>query len=224
MRIYTSILSGALLSALLLSGCSGGPAPQATQSASAAAGFPLTIDNCGHQLTFQAPPKRTVSLNQSSTEIQLSLGLEETMVGTGTWTDPVLPSLEAANEKVERLADNAPSLEAVVAKEPDFVTASFPSTLSDKTVASFEKFETLGVPAYAGWRSLAGRQGGGVLEHLLQHMQAMCPAAEADGWMAWLGPCIGPEAFEVGNEVREAFVAVQPDARACFAPAAVAGK
>ena len=78
--------------------------------------------------------------------------------------------------------------------------------------------------AHAGWRSLAGRQGGGVLEHLLQRMQAMCPAAEADGWMAWLGPCIGPEAFEVGNEVREAFVAAQPDARACFAPAAVAGK
>ena len=148
MRIYTSILSGALLSALFLSGCSKGEAPQATQSASAAAGFPLTIENCGHQLTFQAPPKRTVSLNQSSTEIQLSLGLEETMVGTGTWTDSVLPSLAAANEKVERLADNAPSLEAVVAKEPDFVTASFPSTLSDKTVASFEKFETLGVPAY----------------------------------------------------------------------------
>lgn len=70
------------------------------------------------------------------------------MVGTGTWTDPVLPALEADNEKVERLADNAPSLEAVVAKEPDFVSASFPSTLSDKTVASREKFESLGVPVY----------------------------------------------------------------------------
>ncbi|MDO5083752.1 MAG: ABC transporter substrate-binding protein [Arachnia propionica] len=148
MKLSTSVLSAALLPTLLLGACSGTPASQTSSAAPATAGFPLTIDNCGHQLTFQAPPKRTVSLNQSSTEIQLSLGVAQTMVGTGTWTDPVLPALEADNEKVERLADNAPSLEAVVAKEPDFVTASFPSTLSDKTVASFEKFESLGVPAY----------------------------------------------------------------------------
>lgn len=148
MKLSTSVLSAALLPALFLVGCSGTPTQQGSSSAAAVEGFPLTIDNCGHQLTFQAPPKRTVSLNQSSTEIQLSLGVADSMVGTGTWTDPVLPQLEAENEKVERLADNAPSMESVINKEPDLVTASFPSTLSDKTVGSYEKFESLGVPAY----------------------------------------------------------------------------
>ena len=154
MHITKSACSLALLSALVLTGCAGTAKNQsadasASQSGGAsAAGFPLTIDNCGHQLTFKKAPERTVSLNQSSTEIQLSLGIADKMVGTATWTDPVLPSLEAENAKVERISDGGPTSEAVVAKEPDFVTASFPSTLSDKNAGSYEKYESLGVPAY----------------------------------------------------------------------------
>ena len=40
------------------------------------------------------------------------------------------------------------------------------------------------------------------------------------GLLAWLGPCIGPAAFEVGAEVRQAFTAHNPAAAACFAPGA----
>ena len=77
--------------------------------------------------------------------------------------------------------------------------------------------------AHAGWRSLAGQQGQGVLERLLQKLQALCPAADDDGWMAWLGPCIGPRAFEVGDEVHAAFVQTQPAAAACFVAQPAAG-
>ena len=99
-------------------------------------------------MTFKKAPARTVSLNQSSTEIQLSLGIADKMVGTATWTDPVLSSLESENAKVERISDGGPTSEAVIAKEPDLVTASFPSTLTDKVAGSYEKYESLGVPAY----------------------------------------------------------------------------
>lgn len=57
--------------------------------------------------------------------------------------------------------------------------------------------------AHAGWRGLAGVQGQGVLESLWQ--QLLAQGADASRTRAWLGPCIGPQAFEVGPEVLEAF-------------------
>ncbi len=58
---------------------------------------------------------------------------------------------------------------------------------------------------HAGWRGLAGGAGRpGVLEAFLQSQSAQGVAPHQ--WMAWLGPCIGPQSFEVGDEVRAAFV------------------
>lgn len=65
--------------------------------------------------------------------------------------------------------------------------------------------------AHAGWRGLAGQGGVGILEVTVQHLKA-------DGILAWLGPCIGPQAFEVGDEVRAAFTASDPLAGDCFKP------
>lgn len=56
--------------------------------------------------------------------------------------------------------------------------------------------------AHAGWRGLAA----GVLE---QTVHAVCEQAGVTPAQVrvWLGPCIGPEAFEVGDDVRDAFAA-----------------
>lgn len=88
--------------------------------------------------------------------------------------------------------------------------------------------------AHAGWRGLAGDgQGRGVLETTLDAViDAVCrqqpgcsPAEVVAGVQVWLGPCIGPSAFEVGAEVRQAFVERRPEAAACFrqSPCAVGG-
>jgi YfiH family protein len=69
--------------------------------------------------------------------------------------------------------------------------------------------------AHCGWRGLAGDNGSGVLEALWSRMRAEAGAASV---VAWLGPCIGPDAFEVGAEVRSAFVAGDPGAAASFRP------
>lgn len=63
--------------------------------------------------------------------------------------------------------------------------------------------------AHAGWRGLLG----GVLEASLDAL-AVAPGQV----MAWLGPAIGPQAFEVGPEVRDAFLADLPQAQTAFTP------
>jgi YfiH family protein len=70
--------------------------------------------------------------------------------------------------------------------------------------------------AHCGWRGLAGAGGSSVLEALCAQMKPV--AGEASQLVAWLGPCIGPDAFEVGPEVRAAFVQHDAGAAACFRP------
>lgn len=76
--------------------------------------------------------------------------------------------------------------------------------------------------AHAGWRGLAGQQGHGVLEQTFECFGALAHmerAQAAINTIAWLGPCIGPTAFEVGAEVRAAFVDSHADAAHCFTAA-----
>ncbi len=67
--------------------------------------------------------------------------------------------------------------------------------------------------AHAGWRGLAG----GVIEATVAAMTGA--GAVAPGrLLAWLGPAIGPQHFEVGGEVREALLAKDPAAESAFTP------
>jgi ABC-type Fe3+-hydroxamate transport system substrate-binding protein len=151
------LLTGALLLTACGSGSDSGSSPKSGGSDAGA----VTFDNCGQKVTVEAPPKRAVSLNQGTTEILLSLGLADRVVGTATWTDPVMKGLEKANAKVPRLADNQPSFERVLDTEPDFVASSFTSTLSKGGVASREKFEELGVPTYLSPADCEGKDNSG---------------------------------------------------------------
>ena len=68
---------------------------------------------------------------------------------------------------------------------------------------------TVVAAAHAGWRGLAA----GVLESTVKAL----PVAASE-LMAWLGPAIGPEAFEVGDQVRDAFIAADAAAQGAFVP------
>jgi len=95
--------------------------------------------------------------------------------------------------------------DAFVVREPGVVCAiqaadCMPVVLTTATA------DVLGI-AHAGWRGLAQ----GVLEATLRAMHV--PAQQV---LAWLGPAIGPSVYEVGDEVREAFLAEDGEAQSAF--------
>jgi copper oxidase (laccase) domain-containing protein len=61
--------------------------------------------------------------------------------------------------------------------------------------------------AHAGWRGLAA----GIVEATIAKLDC-----NPKNLVAWLGPSIGPAAFEVGDDVRSAFVADDPEAAAHY--------
>ena len=91
-------------------------------------------------------------------------------------------------------------------------------------VVFVDKAGTKVAVAHAGWRGLAG----GVLEATVAAMTSrakrgttakgckIAKAVEAGNIMAWLGPAIGPKAFEVGQDVYDAFYQVDPENAVAF--------
>ena len=68
---------------------------------------------------------------------------------------------------------------------------------------------TVVAAAHAGWRGLAA----GVIESTVRSMNV-----PGERLIAWLGPAIGPQRFEVGDEVRARFAAHDPQAASAFIP------
>ncbi|MBM7456948.1 hypothetical protein HNR62_002850 [Oceanisphaera litoralis] len=109
--------------------------------------------------------------------------------------------------RVLTLPDNTNKLtaDAVVSRTPGQVCTVM--TADCLPVLFCDQAGTVVAAAHAGWRGLAS----GVLEATLQAM-----AVDPTEVLAWMGPAIGPTAFEVGSEVRDAFVGHSPLAADAF--------
>ncbi|OED50197.1 ABC transporter substrate-binding protein [Rhodobacteraceae bacterium (ex Bugula neritina AB1)] len=121
----------------------------AAQAASAGENFPLTLQNCGETVTFEAPVSSSVTVGQAATEVLFALGLGDKVLGTSVWFNDVLPEYAEVNAKIDRLADNDPSFESVVAKRPGLVAAQYEWHVGPEgVVAKREQFHDLGIPTY----------------------------------------------------------------------------
>lgn len=105
-----------------------------------------------------------------------------------------------------------PTADAAWTRNPEAVCAIL--TADCLPVVFCDRAGTCVAVAHAGWRSLVA----GILEATVATM-AVPPAQ----MLAWLGPCIGPAAFEVGPEVRAAFCNRDPGAREAFRPSGRGG-
>lgn len=114
-----------------------------------------------------------------------------------------------------RAAGPAPCADASITTRQGLVLAVLTADCLPILLSS-EDGEAVGA-IHAGWRGLAA----GVVEATLQALEQRCASRR---WLAWLGPAIGPARFEVGQEVRDAFCAVDRKAHAAFSCAAKPGK
>ena len=103
------------------------------------------------------------------------------------------------------VAVGSPSADASYSRQPEVVCAVM--TADCLPVLFCDCRGEVVAAAHAGWRGLET----GVLEATVAAM-----GVQADSILAWLGPAIGPAAFEVGSEVRTAFVDRQTAAEAAF--------
>ncbi|AZM53500.1 hypothetical protein DMA15_13680 [Streptomyces sp. WAC 01529] len=124
-RALRVLTAAALLAPLAACGSSG--STDSGKPAAKSAGFPYTVTNCGVRTTYDAPPKRAVTMNQHVTEVMLELGLKDRLAGTAYLDDKVLPKYEKAYKSVPVLAKEYPSYEKLLAANPDFVYGGYAS-------------------------------------------------------------------------------------------------
>ena len=121
----------------------------ASVSSALATTYPLTIENCGYKETFTKAPERVVALGQNTVEILLLLGLQDKVKASAFWPTKVLPQLAEQNAKIKTLTVEIPTLESILAQNPDFVPAQLPLLLGPESkVAKREDLATVGVNSY----------------------------------------------------------------------------
>ncbi len=124
------------------------PAEAQPEPAAEAAYAPVTIENCGVTITYDQPPQRAVSMAQHATEVMLTLGLQDHMVGTAYLEDPILPDVAEAYATIPVLSDTYPSREVFLAAEPDFVYGGWVSAFRDEVAGSRESLMELNIGSY----------------------------------------------------------------------------
>jgi iron complex transport system substrate-binding protein len=108
--------------------------------------YPVTIETCGVKTTFEAAPKRVVTIDPSVTEMLLSLGLKDAIAGYTEFFTPdqqwSVTKADMASLKMINDGSNYPSKEAIVAAQPDLVASVYPYAFMDP------------LPDRAGWGKL----------------------------------------------------------------------
>lgn len=113
-----------------------------------AAAHPLTLDNCGFEVTVDAPPERVLTVKSSTTELMLALGLRD-RVTAAAWLDgPVPPEMADAAAGIDVVSHRAPGPEAVLDLEPDMVFAGWESIFSVESAGPRDRLDELGILTY----------------------------------------------------------------------------
>ena len=145
------VLVASVVPAVLLAGCAGAPKDSASSSSpsvSASASGPITITNCGQQVTLDKPATRAVTLNQGATEDVLAIGGESKLVGTAYLDSEIPAKWKKAYDSVKVLSKEYPSKETFLAAKPDLALSSYSSAFTDKAVGTRDELKKQGIATY----------------------------------------------------------------------------
>ncbi|UMP03396.1 ABC transporter substrate-binding protein [Amycolatopsis sp. EV170708-02-1] len=150
MKSGISVMIAAMLAGL--AGCAGGGATEAggREAAPGATAYPFSIKNCGIDVTFEAAPKRAVTMNQTAAEILIHLGVGDRIVGSGYENFKVPDDIAEQYKKIPILSAPKDTIkhEKLLEAQPDFVYSSFASFLTAAQGGEREQLHKLGVPTY----------------------------------------------------------------------------
>jgi iron complex transport system substrate-binding protein len=145
-RLPLAAASLALL-ALPLAACASATAAD-SGAGPATGGYPVSVDNCGYEITVDDAPESIVAIKSSTFELLLALGLEDRIAGLAFSDGPVPDEYAEAAASVPVISDKVPSQEAVLALEPDMVFAGWESNLTAEGAGDRAVLASLGVDTY----------------------------------------------------------------------------
>lgn len=139
---------GSALALSLVVATTGCSSPDDSDDTNGTGGQAATVTSCGAKLSFSEPPERAVTLDQSSTETLLELGLGDHMAGTSYLKTKVADEYADAYEEVPVLTPKALTGEQLREATPDLVVASFTDQFTKDQVGTREELADLDLPSY----------------------------------------------------------------------------
>nr|WP_042178504.1 ABC transporter substrate-binding protein [Kibdelosporangium sp. MJ126-NF4]CEL13224.1 ABC transporter (iron.B12.siderophore.hemin), periplasmic substrate-binding component [Kibdelosporangium sp. MJ126-NF4]CTQ98915.1 ABC transporter (iron.B12.siderophore.hemin), periplasmic substrate-binding component [Kibdelosporangium sp. MJ126-NF4] len=152
-RTRTTVGIAAAMVVVVLAGCAGGspnPGAAGVTTGTGTTAYPFTINNCGIDVTYEAAPKRVVTLSQTAAEILIHLGVGDRVVGTGYEIDKVPDDIAEQYKKIPVISAHGQPVkpEKLLEAQPDFVYSTFGSFLTAAQAGDREQLHKLGVPTY----------------------------------------------------------------------------
>ena len=145
----TALVIPTLLAVAALTGCAGAAAdPSASDTPAGAPTDALTIDNCGTEITVDAPPQRILTIKSTTLELLLALGVQDRIIGSAYSDGPVPERYADAAADIPVISDKLPSQEAALAAEPDFIFGGWESNFSIDGVGERDALQKLGITTY----------------------------------------------------------------------------
>ncbi|NDK30843.1 putative F420-0 ABC transporter substrate-binding protein [Nesterenkonia haasae] len=141
-----TLIAALAIGLLALVGCATTPETNTPPSATgqAEATYPITVDNCGTEVTFDEAPDHVVAIKSTSIEMMLALGLQDRVAGVAFPDGPYAQEWAPETEP-DVISERVPGQETVLDIEPDLVYAGWESNVTAEGAGERDTLHRLGV-------------------------------------------------------------------------------